>query len=309
MLQISLDWLEFTSNYLLPDPLFEALNYEPDYFRQLESGQWGYKMKFAHPEENIYILFDGSSSMGAHLSVSGHSIDALMSHLQTDQLGLIKLLHELGGKFTRLDFACDDVRAEYYTVQSLRKLFQKDCYIGAFRQYSIIDSYEADTGMLLGETLYCGRRISDRMLRIYNKKLEHNNKLPDDKIEEEITRWELEIKHDAANAASMLFMELKDLRKVYFSILTDFIRLIKRNADERKTRCPTLKSWENFTDSIPAARITASKKILTIDEKKRWLWNQTAKSFSLVDMVDPEFYDRLVKHGGQMLTKRDLAIL
>lgn len=302
MMEISIDWIEitlFTDNVDLALEWFEFNEYDFEEW----NGKYGYKRMLHHKEENVYFLFDGGVNMNVHVSIAGHSIMWMMEHLykakDVDILFIKFLL--LKGRFTRLDLACDDVDKLHFTIPKIKALLHKGAYVGRFRQFTEIDSYEDSGQNLKGETIYCGQRISEMMLRIYNKQLEHDEKLPDEpKDPVKRIRWELEIKHNSADAAARLVDKMNDLSMAYHALLTGYIRFIELD-NSRKSRCSVLKAWLDFTDEIPAARIVGSKKILNIDQKKRWMWKSLARSVAEVNAADPEFMSQLVEHGNSLL--------
>lgn len=160
-----------------------------------------------------------------------------------------------------------------------------------------------------GDTIYLGRRSSGSFIRIYDKKLEHNFKLPDeDPIRNEWTRWELELKSDNANNAADLICKYHDIRSPAAAILRSCFEIVELD-DIRKTRCSVNRKYEKMLQSVPAAKISKSKKILTVDEKMQWLRNQCAKSMALSQAADPEFLQNCTEYGFQLLSDDELNTL
>lgn len=318
MLEVSLDWIEFTSyNFLTIDSFLSQFNYDRNRMIELPIGRYGYKNVLKVPDANIYFMFNGFECMGIHMSVSGSAIDTLCDHLGYecnylgyDHVKLIKYLY-LFGEFSRLDIALDDITAKYFSIGQLLHYLLENQYSGRFKEWSFIKSFEHienSKDELIGDTIYLGRRKSDTFFRIYDKKLEHNYKLPDQKTDVECTRWELEAKGDGAKLLAKEICENDSLAVAFYGRLKNNFRLVSKD-NRRKSRCSTLPKYEKFTQGIPRAKSSRSKKILDIDQKISWLVNQCSTSFAMACAVNPDFGELLNDIGSENLDQNKLNMI
>lgn len=319
MLVLSYDWLEFTfKKFVDIQSVFDYCYFDISKFK-VANPRYGYHSACRHPEYNIIFLFNGSDNMGIHLSVAGHSIDYFFEHLKkyidlSSKDDMISYLLDVG-KFTRIDTACDDIGEEYYSVNQILKDLKKNRYVTRASVFSTIQSYGTDDNDIKGNTIYIGRRISEVMLRIYDKKLEHDFKLPDEEpLEDHITRWELEVKHDSAQLYAEKISEkvnqgFEDGLKIsYYETLSSFFRLINLD-NERKTRCSIQKKYLEFCQHIKSASLGRSKKILTIDEKMAYTFTMCSKNLALCEMAQDGFTDMCLDYGSSLLCANDLALI
>ena len=303
MLLCSLDWLEFTvKKFVLLSDLLEYINFPKDNFIQLPKGLYGYRSMIKHEEFPIYIMFDGSESMAIHVRISGSAIDFFLDNWKCDaQTGITKI-SEIGD-FTRLDIALDDYGGEYFRIPNIYRYLRSDSYIAKFRHYSIVRMYDTESNSKTGDTIYLGKRSSNIFFRIYDKRLETIHKLNEDPGTE-ITRWELESKHESAQNLADLIICF-GLQNAFQAVLRNSFTLIHKDAT-RKTRCTTLKKYDEFLEHVPGAKISKSKKILSLDQTIHWLVNQCSKAYALAVYKESGFADRLLGSGIDKLTENDL---
>ena len=105
MLQVSLDWLEFTcKKFIEVSDLLDYMNFSLENFIQLPKALFGYKSMIKHEEFPIYIMFDGNAFMAIHVRISGSAIDFFLDHWKCDaQEGILRISNI--GDFTRIDIA------------------------------------------------------------------------------------------------------------------------------------------------------------------------------------------------------------
>ncbi len=128
------------------------------------------------------IAFDGSASMGVHVSLPGQS---LSQKAPMEQKRILARLLNSGASLTRLDVAVD-TDAEMDARGLKEQILQG---IAVTRVLSVPTLVEGS-----GETLYVGSRKSEKLLRIYDKAAEQ-------KIEGSWWRIELQLRGDAARKA------------------------------------------------------------------------------------------------------------
>lgn len=327
MLEVSLDWLEYTFfQFNSIDDFLSVINYNRNHFIELECGRYGYRNGLKCVDSQMRIYFNGFKNMGIHISVPGSAIDLLCDHLNFNSFELINYF-QYYGYATRLDLALDDVGEKYFTVFEILKFLKSGNYVSRFKEWSFINAFESKDDFkdnLIGNTIYLGRRKSNIFLRIYDKYLETIYKTgyaPVDKI----TRWELETKGDGAQMIAQMItdqgtsLEKKQNRQdiskgclhlanTFFTVLGSYFRLIKKD-NVRKTRCSVHPKYSKFLDAIVIARLSKSKKILDIDQKMSWLIDQCSTSYAMACAVNPEFGDILQDIGSENFDRNKLNMI
>lgn len=340
-LTVSCDWLEFTMkegfDETSPAPYLYALElmgYESEEFDLPTFGGNGYRNKIVRKLNTgvIKVYFHGAiSGMGIHVSISGQCLDDVLEHFRNDNcaetpfsgsayemddfdstvfLDLLKMISRLG-RVTRLDIALDDMGAQYFTVSEFNRYLDAGQYSSRIRCRKVTISHES--GALSGETVNLGNRSSDFMLRVYNKQLEQNNKrsysgVP--LIETSWVRWEMELKGAAACVACDELVSRRSLAAVFAGILASKLRLIELD-NVRKSRCSTLKRWEEFLCDAEKISIYQKPEVPTIDRACSWLKRQVAPTFAAVLLAfgSVDFVYDLLESGNVRLSPKHMNMI
>lgn len=334
-LMISCDWLEFTIkegfDETSPAPYLYALNlmgYESEEFDLPSFGGNGYQEKVVRKLKTgeIKVYFHGAvSGMGIHVSISGQCLDDVLEHFRNDNcsttpfsdsayemddfdstvfLDLLKIISR-SGKVTRLDIALDDMGARYFTVSDFNRYLDAGQYSSRIRYRKMTISHK--NGILSGETVNLGKRSSDFMLRVYNKQLEQNEKMSCSgvpPIETLWVRWEMELKGTAACLACDEIISRKSLAAVFTGILASKLRLIELD-NVRKSRCSTLKLWEEFLCDAEKISVYREPEAPTIDRACSWLKRQVAPTLAAVLLAfggSADFIYDLLESGNSRLS-------
>lgn len=157
---------------------------------------FGYSILLAHPFGHTIMSHPGRPDMGVHVSFTGRALRALSDGGITALSMLDWTLRE-GAKITRIDLAID-VFDEVIDIVALAGKARIKEAPGSARKWKFM---KGDDG---GCTAYIGSRKSDKFLRIYDKAIESGQK------DRAWTRFELEIKGDAAKAVAVQFGMLSD---------------------------------------------------------------------------------------------------
>ncbi|PEH03556.1 hypothetical protein CP356_09545 [Lactobacillus sp. UMNPBX5] len=111
---------------------------------------------------------------------------------------------------TRIDVAFDFINGQYKPMKHI--IVRDRARQSEIRNVDELTSIYGSSGDL--QTLYCGARSSDFMIRIYNKKIEttrHHKKLPDNV--EEWERWELQLRgkrsYEWLESAKIMLSQIK----------------------------------------------------------------------------------------------------
>lgn len=283
----SVDWIEFTVDSMEhPGEVIRALGLNPVSFVDQERGGLGYKSLYRHHTQHINVYFDGNANMGIHVRVSGSSVEFfLRQYLETlasetpfgkaygmdfkyspeNVLPLFCKWVLEHGHFTRLDFAIDDIGCRFFTLEELRGYLDKQQVVSKFRKWrEIVES--TFTNVSVGHSLYMGSRQSDVMLRVYDKQLEQEADNP-------WIRWELEIKHDKADAAAKLLVDKVHASEIAIGVLSDYVRIVERD-DTNVSRCSVIEKWQLFVDAVERCSLKLEKVVKSIDKKLAWLEHQ-----------------------------------
>lgn len=80
-------------------------------------------------------------------------------------------------------------------------------------------------------------------------------------------RWEIELKHERAEAASKLIAQGRSVNGVAIGILSNYLRMIQPD-NERKCRCSTSPKWEAFLDNIRKVSLYSASEPKTLEDTK-----------------------------------------
>jgi len=303
-LQVLIDWLGFTF-FEFSNP-YEVLSYlgfnEADF--TISTGSNGYKSSLRHNLYPIAILYDGCENMGIHVRISGSaispSIDAYKKTIQhltpwgdyaieySDEDIAIRYLRHINecAKFTRLDLAIDDIGVNYYSVDDVHNICKENRCATRFRKFRIDNecTFSDNSNNCTGNTLYIGKRQSEVFLRVYDKRLEQLAKNGSDCMYPWV-RWELELKRERAEKAVAYLLSGISLGSVAIGILSNYFRVIIRD-DVNTTRCSTAPLWEAFVKGVEKLRLSISKTVKTLEEKKKWIIKQCLPTISAVIASD-----------------------
>ena len=326
-LAVSVDWLSFTlKDCTEARSALRLLGYADTDFFAMKKGRQGYKAALKNTLYNIFILYNGNEDMGVHVDISGSAVGDVFKHYHDKRLtetpwgdlaysmddvddsmlntvfcDLLREIRECGGSLTRLDLAIDDHGAKYFTTGDLYSILDAGMFSMLFKSFRL-EKGRASNGKTIGETIYIGTRQSACFLRVYDKKLEQNNKLKElgkPLLTEEWTRWELELKDDRAINAGLLLEKGDVLGSVVVGILMHYIRLIVLDND-RRTRCSTLPLWDKFLSCVHELTIASPFVPKTIEDKESWIIRQVAPSMAAVVLAhsgDMEFIYRALSDG------------
>lgn len=254
-------------------------------------GGIGYKNSIKHMYENIQVFFEGTEEMGVHVRVSGTAVKyALQCFLDTykvdspfgycyevDDVSMPYILSKFVSKvlsvghFTRIDVAIDDLGVKYFSVKKIHKYFDNELVTGKFRNWDVTKGSKLD-GKLRGYTVYVGSRESDVYLRVYDKMLEQGMDIP-------WVRWEFEIKHAKADVFAKQIIDNNNFGELAFGLLNEYMRIIIPTST-RKTRCQTLKKWNDFVGNVKKTKLSLPPIVKSYDKKLNWFKQQCMPTLS-----------------------------
>ena len=302
-LRVSLDWISFTvTSPMELNEVLDFLGYKEEDFRERKCGGKGYKDCIEVAGYNLLVYYNGNENMGIHVAISGASITNFFVAFRkrhtcknpfnsvdvretvdldfTVFVDFVKRVLQIG-HFTRLDLAVDDIGAYYFSVEDLVECLNLDFYTSRFKSWTQILN-KNNNGNTIGHTVNLGSRTSDIFMRVYDKRLEQNAKLEVvNAIKVPWVRWEIELKGIRVEIFLNNIVSGMDFSTLTIGVISYYLRLINRD-NVRKSRCSTLKEWENFLNGISSVSLSFSKPALKKKKKKRWLKQTVAPTFYAV---------------------------
>lgn len=297
-LRVSMDWLGFTIfNVNSPLEVIELLGYKEEDFTQLPKGGMGYKSILQLNGYTLQILYDGKEDMGIHVNISGSSIvEVVKTFMETRKINtvfgeaydtfdtaLVTFLKEISAcaRFTRVDLAVDDLGANFYKLDELKTILEKNDekykIVSKFRNWQEICKREL-TGKKTGQTIYMGSRKSETFLRVYDKRLEQMNKGSED-LGIDWIRWELELKKERAEETVNMIIERGEIGTIFTGVLNNYVRIVE-NTDSNVSRCPVSSLWEKFVSTVEKIRLYVAQAEKTLEEKENWFKYQVAPTLA-----------------------------
>lgn len=309
----SIDWISFTVfDYFTVETLVERLGFSMASFTLMPKGGMGYKSMLKLNDYPMSILYDGKEDMGIHVNISGSAIAEVLEHFKntliattpfgsdaiavtdfknTIMLEFLILIKDLG-QLSRLDIAVDDIGGNFFTTDDLITILEDRRCVSRFRNYKNL-SKSTLAGVKQGHTVYLGSRTSDIMCRMYDKKLEQNEKLQsrdEPLIEYDWYRWELETKDDRANKIADVLIQGQDLGGIIAGILNNYFRVIVLD-DSNRSRCSTDQKWIDFINTIEKISLYIAGEKKTLKDKRLWLIRQVLPTLTGVIIADGGSYD------------------
>lgn len=249
----------------------------------------GLKYRFSLPGEQGYpakgLLF---------LTFSGRPLAELM---EKEKIFLMSYLDQTySPRWNRADVS-NDMDHDYglELISRMRDAIQRRDYKG-FRKSRSIKSDD-------GDTLYCGKRGSDKLTRIYDKKAESNGEI-------DAFRHELELKHDYSQSfvENSIFIlkgtgSYKKVIEYWRSLLVGQISFIDKSYDpsgKNIGRCPQFWWWAQYVYYVGSAPIKMSvpRKKTSFPEKIAWMLRSWSTSIAQFEQVYG--YERLISLVDEM---------
>ena len=159
---------------------------------------------------------------------------------------------EIGGRITRLDVALDDFN-ELLDFSVIENKIKNGEVISLTRTRKVDERFEFskredfdNRGASKGKTLYFGKRGSEFLLRLYDKKKEQENK----KIFVEFDSWqryEMELRKEKAIDFVKHLCDGMELAELYLAVLNAHIRFVDPVPNQKnRSRWPISDFWKDF---------------------------------------------------------------
>lgn len=245
--------------------------------------KFGYAQAFTHPLGHLVMANYSRPEMGVHLAFGGRALKALAEGSQP-ATALLAWMMQQGAKITRLDLAIDvfDVAID---PSELAKVARVTNAPGSAKKWRIWRGEDQ------GCTAYIGSRKSEKFLRIYDKAAETGDH------SRHWTRFELELKGDAARAAAAQMALLNDQERSQY--IKGLIKGVFNPNDE---------TFQTAMDG-PAEVLRTTKD--TEDNTLNWLLDTVARSIAktMLRRADQDVWGSLVKAVHDNLVAMDAVEL
>jgi len=218
-----------------------------------------------------------------------------------------------GGHITRMDVALDD-RAAGVSIAQIKQAVEAGQAVTRSQKFQVVAGSSLRSGTSTGDTLYFGSRESQTMLRVYDKRLELEQKNREDAKDYGV-RWELELKKDRAQACAKALLTLppEDWREFLVGILRSYVdfRETTREAEPwEKYRAPLLAWWASLTEGFKRCRLVVEKVQQTFDDVCQWLGQSISAMLALAYFRrGDQFLQELIYTGTKKWKARHLAMM
>jgi hypothetical protein len=278
----TIDWMSFTVPYTRR---FAMLEFIPGGVEWLGRGWQGYSEMGVFADTGRVGVCPERPEMGVHFSVSSRALAVLagQSDFWADLPGAVAVVLALGGHFTRVDVALDD-REGLLDLGTMLEHLEHRWFTSRWRKGFHKRGLDLAGGGYDGNTLELGKRVSDAMLRCYDKRLERIQAGDDDPGH--WVRVELELKRERADAAAHLYANREE--SAFFAELAGVVRGYiefkdPNGGDTNRRRWPVAAWWLAFLEGAEKARLTLREAVKrTVDHVREWIAKQVAPSLAVV---------------------------
>lgn len=272
--RVLIDWLSWTLKVNDPYEAIEISGLRDLSFSAVGFGGMGYKQSLR--AGNVVVYFDGSDTMGCHVSMTGQGCRQFEAANGYDDCWriLLERLTAAGVNFTRLDLAIDNVD----------RGLDLDMVEGAIRSYEVRSRFHSaqilenlslsQSDKNLGRTIYVGAKTSRVKIRFYDKAAQ---------MRLDGAYWvRCELQCMAERAASVVGHILGGyaVGDVAVRVLNHYFSLIDLD-DSNKSRCPLKAWWLAWLQTTESLRLTTAKAIHVIERTMDFVKQQYAPTLAM----------------------------
>lgn len=271
---ILFDWVSITSKIHSPQNFIYLLGLAlPEITWEIRRGAHGYRDCLFW--EHISIHYNGREDMGVWLEMTGQGCRAFETFGTGDYLSLFQEVFDEPDEvhFTRLDVAFDD-HSGILPLQQIAEdtLELRDgvpaCVVSKFRSRQVEwQHYDGDSRP--GLSVYYGRKVSDCLIRIYDKAAERHF------FDRHWVRVELQLRDERALAFAQQVASGADIGEIYRGVIYNYLRYVDPDPlDSNRWRWPMKGYWADFLGA--AARIR--------------LWRQPGADYNILNCEEFVFH-------------------
>lgn len=283
---ILFDWVSITSKIHNPQDFIRLLGLDfPDISWEAAKGAHGYQDRLFW--EHISIHYNGREDMGVWLELTGQGCRAFETFGTGDY---VRLFQEVFDEpevvhFTRLDVAYDDHTGMLPIRQIADDTLELEDgvpsqYVSKFRS-RLVEWQHHDGDPRPGLSIYHGRKVSDCLIRIYDKAAERHF------FDRHWVRVELQLRDDRAAAFAQQVVSGADIGQIYHGVIHNYLRYVDPDLfDSNRWRWSMKGYWSEFLGA--AVRIR--------------LWQQPGADYNIINCEDFVFRQA----GGAIFTLLEL---
>lgn len=302
MLEIIIDWLQFTSKDLDPaNTIIHCLQLDTKLFIQLPKGKLGYRHQMLY--DNITVLYEGNEDMGTHVILSGRGCRAF--ERKEPIINLLNRINLYENKCTRIDIAVDDKEGNIIDLEKITYDITNANVVSKWKTSLERTKRNIKDGQVIGKTIEVGSRSSEMFLRIYNKSLEQ-------KIEGKWARMELEVKGNKAVKLQKI-LTVKNVGKVAIELINNYIRIVQPNkTDENKSRWKIKPYWKKIINTTEKISLSRKAEDVTLEKMENWIDKQVAPTLATIIMAkggDMEYIYKQLDKGRKRLKAKHEQII
>lgn len=230
--------------------------------------------------------------------------------------GALRWIREQKGQLTRIDCALDDRKGlvSLETIQAAILAGQVITRVRELENRGKIDLREKCRSK--GITLYIGSSQSKTRLRIYDKRLELQDKGRPD-WENFGVRWELQLKDERAQACGQALASLDqaDWHEFIVSLLrshVDFRDVTEDDPDWVRCQAPLLPWWAQLTEGFRKGRLVIEKEARGLDDVKNWASRSLAPMLAVLSVAPEageEWLRKMIAAGADRWTNRHYQLI
>jgi len=309
---LTVDWLAFTVPDASPEEVMQTVG------RNWSVSETGFR---GYPK--CWISVDGSRGLGklgtgAPRRPREVHADLSSGLVSTESLEKIRdVLHwirQRRGHITRLDCALDDRHASV-SVETIKHAVDAGQVVTRAEKFQAVTASSVSQGTSTGVTLYFGSGQSQTLLRVYDKRLELQQKRRND-WQDYGVRWELQLRKERADAcASALLWHglVADWREFVVGVLrayVDFRDTTREASQWERYRAPLLPWWERLTEGLTQCRLHVEKDQRTLDQVKDWAVRSLAPMLAVLkEAAGPGWMESLYQSGKHRWQDRHRRLL
>lgn len=295
------DWVSITSKIHSPQNFIEMLGLQ-DVTWETIAGAPGYRDRLYW--NKISIHFNGREDMGVWLEMSGQGCRAFESYGTGDYESLFDEVRENSGEMnlTRLDVAFDD-HDGLLDIWELEKDTRSKSFVSKFRKTMVQWEWD-EMHALEGLSIYHGRKVSDVMIRIYDKAAERG--YTDGR---HWVRVELQLR----DGRGLAFVdEPGTVGGKFAGVIRNYVRYVEQDGqDSNKRRWPMKSYWERFLGGVSAIRLYDKPGVeYNLHNLEQFVYQQAGGAVAtLMEIVGEDEFRRGIQQRGTQLNPKYRALL
>lgn len=294
------DWVSITSKIHSPQNFIELLGLQ-DVTWETVAGARGYRDRLYW--NHISIHYNGREDMGVWLEMSGQGCRAFESYGTGDYEVLFDEVRENLGEMnlTRLDVAFDDHEG-LLDIWELERDTRDLLFVSKFRRTMLEWLWDMETE-IGAVSIYHGRKVSEVMIRIYDKAAERG--FTDGR---HWVRVELQLRQERALA---FVDEPGTIGGKFAGVIRNYVRYVEKSDDSNKWRWPMKLYWERFLGGAAAIRLYVKPGVeYNLHNLEQFVYQQAGGAVAtLMEIVGEDEFRRGIQQRGTQLNPKYRALL